>query len=297
MKICVTGSSGFLGSNSVHYFRDRGHDVVGVDILPATTTDIVQDLSCQSNLIKGEFDVLLHFAANIGGRQNIETNYLDIVKNIEIDRQMFSWAMRKVHHIVYPSSSAVYPVNLQTKVNSPLREDLIDFANNKIGVSDHLYGWAKLSAERMLWQIGQETDLQIHVLRPFSGYGPGQDLTYPMPNLVNMVLNTPCDLEVWGDGLQSRDWVHVQDILRVLDWCIGDYNKYLTLNIGTGIATTFFELINRIYQEVYGQNTNQCKTRPDKPVGVLHRVADVSLLQKLNILPQITLSQGIRTMI
>ena len=297
MKILVTGSSGFLGSHAVTHFTQLGHNVLGVDIVPSTTTHTVADARTYVTNCNEQFDLLLHFAADVGGRENIETNYLDMMANCELDRVVFAWAVDHVVHIIYPSSSAVYPVDYQNTTPTDLLESMIDFEHGCIGVSDHLYGWSKLSAERMLWQIHQTTKLQIHVLRPFSGYGPGQDTTYPMPNLINIVKQTPNNLQVWGNGEQTRDWVYITDILRTIEWCATDSHKYLTVNIGTGVATTFKELVRTIYNIVHGTACAEIKTLGHKPTGVQYRTADTELQRKLGILPQIDLVQGIKALL
>jgi len=165
-KILISGSSGFLGSHCVEYFQTQGYNVTGVDVVSAKTTSVIADIRDYVKVSDSHFDLVLHFAAEVKGRSNIETNYLNMIENIEIDRQVFKWAITHCNHIIYPSSCAVYPVQYQVSPNYPLKENMIDFNNNVIGVSDHLYGWSKLTAERMLWQIHKETDLKIHILRP-----------------------------------------------------------------------------------------------------------------------------------
>jgi nucleoside-diphosphate-sugar epimerase len=297
MKILVTGSSGFLGSHAVIHLRKVGHQITGIDITASPTTDIVCDVQEYFLTNSNSTDVLLHFAANVGGRLNIENNYLEIVANIELDRMAFKWATKNVKHIIYPSSSAVYPANYQHTPGTRLSENMIDFAQNVIGVSDHLYGWCKLTAERMLWQLHQTHDIQIHIVRPFSGYGPGQNLSYPMANLVQLIKTRPDKLEVWGSGNQTRDWVHVYDIMRTLEWCVNDTTPYQSINIGTGVATTFNELIDIIHTTVYGLPAAEVRKLAKQPTGVQYRVADTSLQRSLNVLPQITLSQGIQTLL
>ena len=297
MKILVTGSSGFLGSHAVRNFQLHGYDVTGVDIVPGKTTNIVNDIRAYIDSCNTKFDILLHFAAEVGGRQNMETNYLNMIENIEIDRQMFKWAISHVSHIIYPSSCAVYPIQYQTTVNYPLNESMIDFKSANIGVSDHLYGWCKLTAERMLWQLHQTTNLKIHVLRPFSGYGPGQSTDYPMANLVNLVKTCPDKLAVWGDGTQTRDWVHVNDIVKTIQWCINDNTQYLTINIGTGVSTSFIDLTTQIYKIVYNKECLEIKKMANKPAGMLHRLANIELQKKFNILPSILLADGIKTLL
>ena len=296
-KILITGSSGFLGSHAARTFQYNGYSVTGIDIVAGETTDIVDNIKSYINSCDTKFDILLHFAAEVKGRSNIETNYLNMIENIEIDRQVFKWATTHVNHIIYPSSCAVYPVQYQTTVDYPLVESMIDFESNTIGVSDHLYGWYKLTAERMLWQLHQNTNLKIHILRPFSGYGPGQSTDYPMANLVNLIKTDPMNLSVWGDGTQTRDWVHVDDILKTIQWCAKNDTCYLTVNIGTGIATAFTQLLQIIYKTMYNTECPKIETLLDKPTGVPHRVADIQLQTQLGLLPSVDLAYGIKTLL
>tara|TARA_R110000868_G_scaffold410943_2_gene701015 strand:- start:693 stop:1586 length:894 start_codon:yes stop_codon:yes gene_type:complete len=297
MNILIAGSSGFLGSHCVNYFRNKRHNVLGVDITESSTTDIVDDIRFFVQHSQQRFDLLLQFAADVKGREHIEKHYLNMIENIEIDRCVFKWASTYVDHIIYPSSCAVYPEELQQNANTPLIESMINFETGVIGVSDHLYGWSKLTAERMLWQIHKEIKLPIHVIRPFSGYGPGQSTDYPMTNLVNMIKNNPNKIQVWGNGTQTRDWIFIDDIVQTIEWCINDTIGYRTLNIGTGIATPFTELLQIIYRTVYNKECPEIETLLDKPSGVPHRVANIQLQSHLGLLPRVDLLSGIKTLL
>ena len=297
MNILISGSSGFLGSHAANYFQSHGHNVTGIDIVAGNNTHVVDDIC---NFVKNttqKFDLLIHCAAEVKGRENIEKNYLNMIKNVEIDRCVFEWAITHVSQVIYPSSCAVYPVQYQNLPDLPMSENLVNFQSNTIGVSDHLYGWSKLTAERILWQMHLETSLKIQILRPFSGYGSGQSKDYPMANLVDMVKNNPDNLSVWGTGNQTRDWVHVDDIVKTMSWCIRDLEKYRTINVGTGISTRFLDLIEKIYFLVYSRSCPAIKQLTDRPEGVRHRVANTDLQRRLGIAPAISLEQGIKTLL
>jgi UDP-glucose 4-epimerase len=258
-RILVTGSSGFLGEALIAELTSRGYlDIDGLDINPGRYTNIQESVL---NLNK-TYDVIFHFAAYVGGREGIENNYLDVAKNIELDRNIFEFVQRNnIKKFIYPSSSAVYPVINQGTDNIALSEYMIDFDTNTIGVSDHLYGWSKLTAERMLWEINKHCDTKISIVRPFSGYGPTQSTDYPVPNLIDIVKNNPDNLEVWGTGTQTRDFVYIDDIVRTLIWCMVDDQKYKTLNIGTGIATSFIDLITVAHRVIHGTDPNNIPRR------------------------------------
>ena len=233
-RYLVSGSSGFLGSELAHRLSAQGHTVVGVDIVPGIYTTHVQ--SIHSFDITIVYDAIFHFAAYVKGREAIERNFLTIAKNIELDRIVLEKVLKcPPKQFIYPSSSAVYPTTYQQEVHRSLCETDIDFSKNNIGVSDHLYGWSKLTTERMLWELRNTINTKISIIRPFSGYGPKQSLDYPMPNLINIVKNNPDNIEVWGTGKQTRDFVYIDDVLDTLEWCLTDTDQYRVVNIGTGV--------------------------------------------------------------
>lgn len=294
-KILITGSSGFLGSATVKHFRERGHTVTGVDIVASKSTDKVQDIRYFVNNNKEHYDKVFHFSAYVGGRANIENNYLQMIENIEIDRVVFEWAKSNTQHLIYPSSSAVYPTNFQDTYenHTPLSEDMINFETNNIGVSDHLYGWCKLTAERMLWEINKKSKLQITIFRPFSGYGVGQSMSYPFPNLINEVRSNPRHVKVWGTGLQTRDFIHINDILFAFEKSFEFKEKYLVLNLGSGTGTAFNSLVRTMSKVLYNIDKVEIENLVDKPTGVLNRVANVKKQARYNLLPKVNLEQGI----
>ena len=118
-----------------------------------------------------------------------------------------------------------------------------------------------------------------------------------MANLVNLVKTTPDNLSVWGNGTQTRDWVHVNDILKTIHWCISDNTKYRTVNIGTGQATSFLDLIQQIHKLVYDSECTTIKKLTNKPQGMMHRVADIELQTRLQINPTTPLIEGIKTLL
>lgn len=294
-KILVTGSSGFLGSALCKRLQEHGHSVDGLDIVPSQFTNIQKDVRVLNSPLSGCYDVVYHFAAQVGGREGIENNFLSIASNIEIDRIVFEYVLKNnIKRLIYPSSSAVYPIINQGTNNIALSEYMIDFDTNTIGVSDHIYGWSKLTAERMLWEINKHCHTKISIVRPFSGYGPAQSTEYPVPNLIDIIKNLPESLEVWGTGQQTRDFVYIDDIVDTLVWCMTDDIKYRTVNIGTGIATSFIDLITVAHRVIHGTDPAHIKTLTHKPVGVLNRYCDARLQQQLDIYPKTSLEEGIK---
>jgi nucleoside-diphosphate-sugar epimerase len=273
LKILVTGSEGFLGGKAVRHLREQGYTVAGID----TDHDILQGLP------NNDFDVLFHFAAFVGGRKGIDNNLWAIAQNIELDRLTFRWAEQHVGKIIYPSSCAAYPKHLQTRAGTPMREDMAG------GDTFDMYGMSKLASECML----KFARVKSHVIRPFSIYGPGQSMDYPLPAIIQRAKQGECS--VWGSGTQVRDWVHISDALRVFEYLIGREDPII-LNIGSGIPLTFKQVAETIYQEIHGKIVT-VETQTNEPEGAGYRYADITLLKSLGLEPKISFADGVRTMI
>ena len=271
MKILVTGADGFLGSNAVRYLKERGYNVT------AYTQDVKYNMPYET------YDVLYHFAAFVGGRKGIDNNLWNIAENIEIDRLTFKWAEQFCGKIIYPSSCAAYPAALQTQAGTPMSEDTPD------GETFDMYGMSKLAAECMLKQM----TIPSHVMRPFTIYGPGQSMDYPLPSIIARARQGECS--VWGSGTQIRDYVYIDDACRVFEYLM-HREEPIKLNIGSGIPTNFITIAEIIYEQIHGVRI-PVQTMTNEPEGAGYRYSDTTLQASLGLMPEIGLAEGIRRMI
>ena len=107
MNILITGSHGFVG----RAFRRA------LPYANLTLVDLKQGVDCRKffQLEKKQYDLVIHLAALVGGRMMIENEPLALAVDLAIDAEFATWAMRtKQPYVVYFSSSAAYPVDLQT---------------------------------------------------------------------------------------------------------------------------------------------------------------------------------------
>jgi nucleoside-diphosphate-sugar epimerase len=284
MNILITGSSGFIGKSFAKRLKDH----------KLTLIDIKEGKDCRDFFKESldTFDLIIHCAANVGGRQNIDGSPLAVATNISIDVELFQWAIKtKQKRIVYFSSSAAYPIHMQTHSKSiKMQEGYINF--NNLDMPDMTYGWSKLTGE-YLSQFAIANGVAVHTFRPFSGYGPGQSLDYPFPSLVQRAMNKDQDFIIWGNGEQVRDFIHVEDILDSVLFAI-ENNIFGPINLGTGIPTSFTTLAKQICKVLDHNPTYTYLT--DKPTGVEYRVADISNMEQFYT-PKISLLDGIVSMI
>ena len=239
-RVLVTGSHGFVGRNFIKRFLADGWDVTAVDALlagsgarrvelwpydPHTSggsfTEIIADARDWFELNRDQkFDLAIHLAAVVGGRSTIEGNQMAVAEDLAIDAGFWKWAVAaRPANIVSFSSSAAYPINLQTREgnDSLLRESDLDFATS-IGLPDLTYGWAKMTNEYLGITAAKQYGLKVASYRPFSGYGSDQDSSYPFRAICERAVAKTVDEQgkffVWGSGEQKRDFVHIDDVIE-----------------------------------------------------------------------------------
>lgn len=240
-----------------------------------------------------KFADVFHFAAIVGGRAKIDGDPLLVARDLSIDAEFFYWITRqKPERVLYPSSSAAYPISLQTESDAiALKESDIDF--NDMGQPDMTYGWTKLTGEFLAKIAASHYGIHITCIRPFSGYGEDQDLTYPTPAIARRAALKEDPFEVWGTGNQGRDFVHIDDILDITLLAMDKISDGTAINIGHGKLTSFLELIE-IFTEFAGYKPT-VKQLLDKPVGVHSRYSDMTWVKEnLGWQPKISIKEGMR---
>ena len=239
------------------------------------------------------FSDVYHFAAVVGGRAKIDGDPMKVAIDLAIDAEFFNWVCRhKPSRVLYPSSSVAYPIDLQTESDAiALSESDIDF--KKMGEPDMTYGWAKLTGEYLAKIAASHYGVSITCIRPFSGYGEDQDLTYPIPAIARRAALKEDPFEVWGSGNQGRDFVHIDDVLDCIEVAMNHIKDGTAINIGMGRLSSFREIIE-IFCRFAGYSPT-IQPLLDKPVGVHSRYCDMSFVKKtLNWEAKISLEEGLR---
>lgn len=284
MNILITGHLGFVGRSFLRYF-DNKHNVIGIDLKDGNDC---RDFFKQSTQ---QFDLVIHLAAIVGGRETIENEPLSVATDLSIDSEFFNWVIKtKQPRVVYFSSSAAYPIYLQKpELKYQLKESDINL--DDIRLPDYTYGWAKLTGEYLAKFVRQH-GTKVYVFRPFSGYGADQDLTYPFPSFIQRIQQRVSQFEIWGDGTQVRDFIHMEDIVEAVMTVVENDIQVDALNLGSGLATSFNELANIMFNVSKWKPQNGIKHLLDKPIGVSYRVCDPSLMLSIY-KPKYTLEERI----
>jgi nucleoside-diphosphate-sugar epimerase len=295
VRALITGDRGFLGRHFKAELQRRGWDVVGWDTKATFAQDCRELFRLQArhpNVNWTHFDLVVHCAAVVGGRETIERDPLATAESLSIDAEMFRWAaVARPGRVLYISSSAAYPVSLQTGYASPasaLQEDDIRLGR-MIGEPDEIYGWSKVTGELLADRL-RKAGVPVTVVRPFSGYGEDQDPSYPFRAILERVKAGDDPVRLWcGDCV--RDWIHVDDVVAGA-LAVADSGTEQPVNLCTGEPTSFTLLAGLMLREA-GKADRGILARPDMPQGVAYRVGDPARMLTIYE-PKVTLEEGIR---
>ena len=282
MRVLLTGGAGFIGRHLHRGLDERGDDVTTIDLADG------QDVLDFFRVDNTRYDLAIHAAAVVGGRASIDGSPLGVATNLALDSWYMRWLTRTgTPRAVYYSSSAAYPVALQGEDDPQrLREDDIDpFAPE---LPDATYGWAKLTGEQLA-QYAEASGTRMHILRPMSGYGEDQSLDYPFPSFIARAQRRDDPFESWGDGTQTRDWIHVSDVVGATLTAV-DQDAVGPYNLGWGRSTSFNELADMVTSAAgYSPEYKHLRAAP---TGVHHRVCDPTRMHDLY-QPKVSLEEGI----
>jgi nucleoside-diphosphate-sugar epimerase len=223
-------------------------------------------------------EVVFHLAADHGGRGYVDSFQAGPAANLCLDGTLFREAVRRgVGKVVFASSGCVYPNYLQ---GNPRQE--LYLTEEQVGPPfdpDHMYGWAKLSAELTLSAYHRELGLNAVSCRYFTVYGPRAREDHAVTAMIARAFTRQDPFEVWGTGEQVRNWTYVDDIVEGTLLAAERIDDASAVNIGSMERITVGHAA-RLTQELAGHQA-PIVARPDMPTGPLNRVADSSRARRL----------------
>jgi len=138
------------------------------------------------------------------------------------------------------------------------------------------YGWSKLTGEFLAQVAAKNYGISVACVRPFSGYGEDQDLSYPTPAIAARAARKENPFEVWGTGYQGRDFVHIDDCIDCILMALDNIHDGSAINIGMGKLTSFRDLIE-VFTSFAGYKP-EIRALVDKPMGVHSRYANMDFV-------------------
>ena len=279
-SILITGGAGFIGSHTVDFFLQQDIHVVVFDNLATgkitnlhlfhpnirfVQADILDYKRLAAEVAK--CDAVLHLAALPSVQQSIENP----IESLQINTQGFLHVLeaireaqqnnKKAIRLIYASSAAVYgaeaPLPCSDKIPLPLNV-LSPYALEKANNERYAALYAKLF------------DIKSIGLRYFNVYGSRQVPSSPYSGVISKFIAHYQKKEpilVFGDGTQSRDFIHVSDIAKA-NWLAIHSHYCGVLNIATGVPETVINLISYI-EKAGGYSANTQFSAP--------RIGDISI--------------------
>jgi UDP-glucose 4-epimerase len=296
MRVLVTGGAGFIGSHVVKLLMEKGHEVIVLDNLSTGSLSVLEEgvqtiiaNIIDENIVKQisiqKVDAIIHLAAQTSGTISSQQPIVDMRSNIEGTLNMLLLARKlQVKSFVFASTADVYgDTSIPTKESSPLHPTTP-------------YGISKQTAEIYTKYFCGKYKIKYAILRYASVYGP-----MIQGHGKGGVINTFCEQllkneqpTIYGDGNQTRDFVHVSDIAEATVMSLGTENA--VCNVGSSQQVR----VNQIYRfikEILGSQINP-KYVNRRDGDIKHSCLDHrQIMETIGWKPSINLVKGIKMLI
>ena len=302
MKFFVTGGAGFIGRHLVAKLLHDKHNVTIFDNFSSSSkNDITHLLENGVSLVTGDildydlllksmsnYDFVIHLAAQTSVSQSIADpkTTIDIIVDGTVN-VLKSCVKTNVKNLIFSSSGAVYGNSL----------DAIISENSQLSPLSS-YGASKLVAEYNLRTFSKLFGLNCISLRLFNVYGNGQSYEAGVIRKFLKNISEGKPLEVFGDGTQTRDFVHISDVIEAFYCAIRniDAKRGEVYNIGSGSATSINELSSLLISSK-GKDL-QVIHKPALEGEIKDSKADISLAENdIGYSPQMSLSDGLASLV
>jgi len=292
----ICGGGGFIGGHLAGDLLDKGYRHVRcIDIKPlgewyqvhGDAENVVADLNGKQaafDAVKG-CDVVYNLACNMGGMGFIENNKGLCMISVLINTHLLMAAREyAVKRFFYASSACVYNADKQKNkaLDVYLKEEDAYPAMPEDG-----YGWEKLFSERMCRHFREDFHVPTRVARFHNVYGPhgtfeGGREKAPAAicrKVLEAKLTGKHEIEIWGDGLQTRSFMYISDCLKGM-YKITDSNTWHDpINLGSSEGVSINQLVD-IVEDIAGVKLKR-RYNPDAPKGVNGRNSDNTLIKKV----------------
>ena len=307
-KILIVGAGGFIGGHLVDRLLKDGNTIVATDIKPKEywfqdfdnaenyyATDMKDISNCRK--VSTGVDFVFNMACNMGGMGFIENNKAECMLSVLINTNLLiACNENKVQKYFFSSSACAYNTTKQKEVFiEGLKEADAYPANPEDG-----YGWEKLFSERMCRHFQEDYGIEVRVARYHNIYGPygtydGGREKAPAAlsrKVAQSKINKSNNIEVWGDGKQTRTFLYIDDCLEgTLKLFESDYSD--PVNIGSDEQVSINQMIEMI-EDISGVDTLKREYQLDKPKGVRGRSSNNDLAKKvLNWSYELSLKDGL----
>ncbi len=309
--LLVTGGAGFIGSSFVKIALDRGFQIRVLDNLSTGTEEMASNLremgvdvmvgdvrdSELLEIVMKDVEAVVHLAAQVSVPISVQNPEETASINIEGTNTLLSKCSRfGIKRVIIASSAAVYGEN----ENLPLSErDNVDLLSP--------YAESKWDNELQISKT-RDDGVEAVALRFFNVYGIGQrpDSAYAavIPKFIDLMVQGKAP-HVHGDGLQTRDFIHVNDVCEAIFSFLDPIwsgNSHHVFNVATQTRRSLVDLIDEINSSLEELDDSHVALQPifgsDRAGDIRHSMADITRLKNaVDWNPTVKFSDGIRELV
>jgi len=298
----VTGGAGFIGRHLVAKLLDDKHEITIFDNFSSSSkNNITHLLESGVSLVTGDIldydlllksisnhDFIIHLAAQTSVSESITNpkTTADIIVDGTVN-VLKSCVKTNIKNLIFSSSAAVYGNSLDTIISE----------NSQLNPLSS-YGASKLVAEYNLQAFSKFFGLNCISLRLFNVYGNGQSTDAGVIKKFLKNISDEAPLEIFGDGTQTRDFVHISDVIEAFYCAIRNIETKHgeVYNIGSGSATSINELASLLISSK-GKDL-QLIHKPALKGEIKDSKADISLAKNdIGYSPQMSLFDGLASLV
>ena len=267
--ILVTGHKGYIGSHLYSALIERGYSVIGMDLKDN------QNILFHLNNIKEKINTVFHLAAIPSVAYSVENPSYSLMQNVLGTSTVLEWAMKNnVNRVVFSSSAAIYGNG-----NGPTSP----------------YGLHKLMSEKECKLYSDLYNLDVVCLRYFNVYSEDQEYGGAYSTVIAAwmeMLRQNKELRIDGDGEQTRDFIHVDDIVNANMFCMlyNDRFNGECFDIASGEIIS----LNDLRRIIDSYQSPRWIGSPERKGDVKHVNPDVSKIKNLGWVSKTSINEGIK---
>lgn len=305
-RVLVTGGTGFIGSNLVQNLVSLGSvvRVVGRKENPQNIKSVMDNVqylrldlrdpeNCKTACENAE--IVFHLASTVGGIQYSTDHHAsmfapDVTMTLNLLEACAN--SKATERLLIASSTCIY----KHGCSIPLKEEdgfLDDPEPTALG-----YGWAKRTAEKAAAIFNKQYGLKSAIVRIENVYGPydtfSKSRSHVIPALIRRSLEAERELEVWGNGDQTRSFLYVEDLVTAMLLAAEKYAVCDPINVGAGEEIKISELAKLIL-ELLEKDHVKLSFTSDRPTGQIRKAASVEKMkEKLSFSPRFSIKDGLK---
>ena len=293
-KILVTGGSGFLGSRIVKLLKENG--VENITVPRSDSCDLRISENCTR--ITKDVDIVFHAAGNVGGigynKDHPASVFFD---NIMMDTLMIEESRKNgVEKFIAIGTVCSYPKFTPVPFSEEqIWEGYPEETNASYGLSKKMM-MVQSDAYRQQYNFKSMVLVQTNLYGPKDNFDP--NTSHVIPALIKKIYDAKVsgksEIELWGDGSPSRDFLYVDDASRAAILAAEKYEKSEPINIGSGKEITIKELAELVRKLMSAENIS-IKWNIEKPGGQPRRCLDIQKSKKeIGFMPIVSIEEGLK---